>query len=287
MLNAILPTLLLVASNAAAPAPVQAPPKVDFPAASPSCKFEQRVGTTDVVIEYARPSVKGRKVFGELEPYGKVWRTGANGATKITFSTAVKFGGNDVPAGTYSLFTIPTSGEWTVILNKTADQWGAYSYDAKEDQARVQVKPTMLPELVETLEIGLRDVQDSSAMLSIAWEKTRVGVKIEVDVVAALVPQIEAAMAAPGKKPYLSAAMFYYEHGLDLKKALGWMDAGIKEQPAAFWMIYRKGLILEKMGDKKGAMAAAEESLAHAQKAEGDLRDEYVRLNGALKARLK
>jgi hypothetical protein len=266
----------------------QAPAKLEFPAASPACKVVQRVGVTDVEITYSRPSVKGRKVFGELEPYGRIWRTGADGATKISFGTPVVFGGKPVPEGTYSLFTIPAQGDWTVILNKNADQWGSYGYDEKQDLVRVQVKPVALSELVETLEIGLRDVKDSSAMLAIAWEKTRVAVKIEVDLVSELVPQIEAVMSGTGKKPYLSAAMFYYEHDLDLKKAAAWMDAGIVEQPDAFWMIYRKGLILAKMGDKQGAIAAAQASKALAEKHQSeDLKAEYIRLNDALIARMK
>lgn len=290
MIKSLIPIILFSATAATSAVALQEPAKIDFPAASPAGKFEQRVGFTDIAVVYNRPSVKGRKIFGELEPYGSVWRTGANNATTISFSTDVKFGGSDVPAGTYALFTIPQKDEWTVILNKTPQQWGSYKYDEKQDQARVKVKPIALNDVVETLEIGVRDVTDSSAMLNIAWEKTRVPVKIEVDVVSKLVPQIEAAMSGDGKKSnlYLPAAMFYYEHNLDLKKALSWMDAGIAEKPDAFWMIYRKGLIQEKMGDKKGAIATAEESKRVAkEKADGDLQAEYMRLNDALIARLK
>lgn len=277
----------VAASALAAAAIAQNPPKLEFPAASPNAKLEQRFAITDVAITYARPSVKGRKIFGELVPYDAVWRTGANGATTVSFGTAVKFGGVDVPAGKYSLHTIPGANEWTVILNKVAEQWGSYKYDEKQDQARVKVKPAMLSETVETLEIGLTDVRDTSASLTIAWDKVRVSVKMEVDVKSVLVPQIEAAMAGEGKKPYFSSAMFYYEQGLDLKKALAWMEAGLAEQPDAFWMIYRKGLILEKSGDKQGALAAAEKSLGMAERAEGGIKDEYTRLNKALIARLK
>ncbi len=275
-----------VAATLAVSAHAQSP-KIDFPAASPVGKIEQRVGLTDVEVEYSRPSAKGRKVFGELVPFGEVWRTGANNATSVSFSTAVKIGGTEVPAGKYALFTIPAAGEWTVILSKVTEQWGSYQYDKKDDQVRVTVKPVALAEAVETLEIGIGDLRDTSATLVITWEKTRVPVKIEVDVKGVVVPQIEAAMAGSGKKPYLSAAMFYYEHDLDLKKALAWMDAGLAEQPEAFWMTYRKGLILAKMGDKKGAIAAAEASLALAQKAEGGIKAEYVRLNEALIAKMK
>jgi hypothetical protein len=261
--------------------------KLDFPQASPAASFKQRVGITDVQVEYARPGVKGRKIYGGLVPYGEVWRTGANAATKITFSTDVKFGGKAVPAGTYSLATIPGASEWTVILNKATDGWGAYSYDQKNDLVRVTVKPVALPDLVESLCIGMTDLRDDSAVLTIDWEKTRVAVKIDLDLVNTLVPQIKAAMAAEGKKPYLAAAMFYYDHDLDLKQAVAWADAAAKESPDAFWVTYRKGLILAKMGDKAGALAAAKESLAKAEAKGGASGAEYKRLNEELIARLK
>lgn len=268
----------------------QAPtPKIEFPAASPAATVRQRVGLTDIEVSYSRPSMRGRKIFGGLQPYGEVWRTGANSATKVTFSTAVKFGGADVPAGTYALFTIPGQAEWTVILNKIPGQWGAYAYDAKNDIVRVQAAPAKLPRPVETFTIGFNDLaNESAATLTFSWENVLVPVKIEVDIAGTLVPQIEAVMAsADAKKPYFSAAMFYYENNLDLKKAAAWMDAAIAAQPDAFYMIYRKGLILAKMGDKAGALAAARQSLEMSQKASGSLRDEYVRLNEALIASLK
>lgn len=262
-------------------------PKLEFPQASPSSTLQQRVGLTDIEVAYARPSVKGRKIFGGLVPLGEIWRTGANTATKLTFSTDVKFGGAAVPAGSYALFTIPGAGEWTVILSKVTGQWGSYAYSDKDDQARVKIKPATLAESVETLTIDVNDLRDDSASLVISWEKTRVSVKIETDLVKLLVPQIEAAMSASGKKPYFPAAMFYYEHDLDLKKALGWIEEAIKEQPDGLWIIYRKGLILAKMGDKKGAMAAATQSLEMANKAGGAIGAEYKRLNESLIASLK
>lgn len=262
-------------------------PKLEFPAASPAATLKQRVGLTDIEINYSRPSVRGRKIFGGLEAYGAVWRTGANSATKISFSTPVKFGGADVPAGDYALFTIPDPAEWTVILNKVNGQWGAYTYDEKNDLVRVKVKPVALPKPVETFAIGISDIQSSAATLYLAWENTRVPIALGFDVVGQLVPQLQTAMAAEGKKPYFSAAMFYYEYNHDLPQAAKWMDAAIAENPGQLWMIYRKGLILEKLGDQPGARAAAEESLALATKAGGSIGAEYVRLNQALLGRLK
>ena len=263
-----------------------AAPKLEFPAPSPSSTLKQRVGVTDIQVDYSRPSMKERVIFGGLVPYDKVWRTGANSATKISFGTPVKLNGTDVPAGEYALFSIPGKTEWTVILNKVTGQWGSYSYDEKNDVARVKAIPIAIPTAVESFTIGMNDLSQHSATLFLTWEKTRVPVKVEIDTVGLLVPQIEAAMAADGKKPYFPAAMFYYENNLDLKKAAAWMDLAVAEQPEAFWMIYRKGLIHAKMGDKAGAIAAAQKSLELAATQKGEIKEEYTRLNNALIASL-
>lgn len=155
-------------------------PRAKAPAPSPACTLKQRVGLTDIEIVYSRPGVKGRTIFGGLVPYDKVWRTGANEATRITFSTAVKFNGADVPAGTYGLFTIPGKDEWTVILNKTPSQWGAFHYDEKADLLRVKATPVTLADPVETFTIDINDLRDDSATLDLVWEKTRVPVKLSL-----------------------------------------------------------------------------------------------------------
>lgn len=283
---------LLVGSCVAASLFAQSPgPAIDFPQPSPTATFKQRVGLTDIEIIYSRPGVKGRKIFGGLEAYGLVWRTGANSPTKITFSTPVKFGGKPVPAGTYGLYSIPGEREWTVIINKIGDKdWGAYAYNPKNDVARATVRPAALNDLVETFTIDINDIRTESATLNLIWEKTRVPVKLQVDAVAPLKPQIEAVMASDApKKPYLQAAMFYYENGGSLKKALEWIDAAIKEQPQAYYIVYRKALIQAKMGDKAGALATAKASRAAAAKdAQRELlRAEYMRLNDTLIGSLK
>jgi hypothetical protein len=274
-----------------------AAPRLEFPQPSPKASFKQRAGLTDIEVEYFRPGVKGRKIFADkstlpLQPYGEVWRVGANNPTKITFSTPVKFGGQDVPAGSYGLYAIPGADEWTVILNRIGEKdWGAYAYKSDNDAARAKVKPVMLTVPVETCTIDVNDIRPQSATLNISWEQTRVPVKLEFDVVTQLQPQIEQVMASDApRKPYFNAAMFYYDNNLDLKKASEWIDAAIIQQPAAFYIVYRKGLILEKLGDKAGAIAAAQASRDAAAKAMDQpqlLRDEYVRLNDALIARLK
>lgn len=263
------------------------PPSIDFPKASPKATLKEQIGVATLEIEYSRPSAKGRKVFGELVPYGEVWRTGANEATKLTVGAEIAFGGQAVPAGTYALFTIPGEKEWTVIVNKVAGQWGAYKYDEKNDLVRVKATPARLAEPVETFQIALTDFKDDGANLVFAWESTKVAVKLHSDVAKVIVPQIEAAMKEGGKKPYFASAMFYYEHNLDLKQALAWMDEAIKEQPDAVWMVYRKGLIQAKAGDKAGALASAKQALVLAEKAGGSLAVEYKRLSDALIASLK
>jgi hypothetical protein len=279
---------LAVTSASSLLQPLQAQtPAVDFPKASPAASIKEQVGLASLAIDYSRPSAKGRKIFGGLVPFGEVWRTGANEATKITFGAEVTFGGQLVPAGTYGLFTIPEEKEWTVILNKVSGQWGAYSYDAKNDQLRIKVAAMRLPEPVETFLITVADMKDDGANLTLAWESTRVSVKLHSEVAKVLVPQIEAAMKADGKKPYFPSAMFYYEHGLDLKQALVWMDEALKEQPDAVWMVYRKGLIQAKAGDKAGALASAKQALALADKAGGASGAEYKHLSETLIASLK
>lgn len=284
--------ILALASLFAAGLFAQTPaaPKVDFPAPSPTATLKQRVGLTDIEIAYSRPGVKGRTIFGKLEPWGEVWRAGANSATKVTFSTPVKFGGTEVPAGSYGLFALLGEHEWTVILNKIADQWGAYKYDPKDDVVRVKVAPVALAAPVETFTIDLNDIRDESATLNLLWEKTRVSVSLAVDVTATVVPQIEAAMAAPDKKSvgfYSRAADFYYDHNINLKQAVAWMDAAIVQQPEAFYLYYHKARIQAKLGDKDAAVATARRSIELAAKDTTPARDEYTRLNQMLIDNLK
>jgi hypothetical protein len=156
-------------------------PKAPTAAASPGCTLKQRVGLTDIEIVYSRPGVKGRKIFGGLVPYGQVWRTGANEATRISFSGPVKVNGSDVPAGTYGLFTIPSEKEWTVILNKTPAQWGSFKYDPAADLVRVKTAATSLSEPVETFTIDINDIRNDSATLNFIWEKTRVQVNLSIE----------------------------------------------------------------------------------------------------------
>jgi hypothetical protein len=266
--------LMIASSVSAADAP-----KIDFPQASPSCTLKQRVGLTDIEVDYSRPGVKGREIFGGIVPYGKVWRTGANQATKIIFSTPVKLNGTDIPAGTYALMTIPGKDEWTIIINKGSDQWGAYKYDEKSDVARIKATPVTMSWAIDNFTIEFNPIQDTTASLNLVWDKTKVPIKVEVNYVDKLVSQIEAVMASDEKKkPYFPAAMFYYNHGLDLDKASKWVDAAIAEHEAHY-IVYLKAEILAKQGNKAAAIAAAKRSSELAVKANDN---SFVKLNADL-----
>lgn len=258
--------------------------KVEFPAASPACTLKQRVGLTDVEIDYSRPGVKGRQIFGGLIPYGQVWRTGANQATKIIFSTPVKLNGTEVPAGTYALFTIPGKDEWTIIISKGAEQWGAYKYSDKEDVVRFKATPVALEHAVDTFTIEFNKIKDDGSDLNLLWDKTEVPIKLEVDITKKLVSEIESVMSSDEKKkPYFQAAQFYYNHDLDLKKASKWIDEAVQERDAHY-IVFVKAQILAKMGDKAGAIAAAKHSSELASKANDT---GYVKMNEDLISSLK
>jgi hypothetical protein len=228
--------------------------------------------------------MKGRQIFGSLVPYGAVWRTGANAATKISFSTPVKLNGTDIAAGTYALYTIPGEDEWTIILNKGVGQSGT-QYDQNADVARFKVTPMKLSDTsIETFTIEFNHLRDESAVITLVWEHTVVPVKVELDLTSKLVPQIEEAMSATeGRKPYYQAAMFYYDHDQDLKKASQWVDAAIAEREAHY-IVFLKAKILAKLGDKQGAIAAAKRSTELATQAKDT---GYVKMNEDLITSLK
>lgn len=256
---------------------------IKMPQASSGQTIIQDFGLGKITVKYSRPNTKGRKVFGELEPYGAVWRTGANSATVITFTEAVTFEGKPVPAGEYALFTIPGKGEWTVILNKTTQQWGAYDYKEAEDVLRVTVKPVTLKDKVESFKIDFADVNPTKAVLTLAWGNTLVPVSLTTDVDTKVMASIDEAMKGD-KKPYFAAAQYYFENGKDLNKALEWMNAAEAADQKGPWVRLWKGRVQLKMGDKKGAAASAEAGIKLAEEAKNP---EYVRLNTALLAEAK
>lgn len=256
---------------------------IKLPQPSSGQTITQDFGLGKITVKYSRPNTKGRKIFGEMEPYAAVWRTGANSATTINFTEDVKIEGQAVPAGEYAIFTIPGKNDWTIILNKNTKQWGAYDYKQSEDFLRVNVKAAVLNTRAETFTIEFADVYPTTATLQLMWDKTIVPIKLTTDIDAKVMANIDEAMKGD-KKPYMSAAQYYLENGKDLKKALEWMNAAEAEDAKAPWVRLWKGRIQLKMGDKKGAAASAEAGIKLAEDAKIP---EYIRLNSALLAETK
>jgi hypothetical protein len=278
---------LALAAVLAAGAVLAQGPAFEVPTTNSKAVVRQRVAATDIEVTYNRPSVRGRVIFGALVPYGEVWRTGSDAATRISFSTPVTVNGAPIDAGTYELFSIPGEREWVVIIHQDRSQWGSYSYDPAYDVARVTAQPVALHDRVETFTVSLDEVTTNEATLNIAWDRIRVPVRIAIDIEATVVPQLEAALQAEGRRPYFLAAMFYFENDLDIERAAELMALAVEANPTHIGMLYRQALILERKGDLPGAIAAAERSLSGAASASRELRDEYTRLNTALLARLR
>jgi hypothetical protein len=253
--------------------------QLQFPPPSPTSTVKQRVGLTDIEISYSRPSAKGRPVFGGLVPYNEVWRTGANGRTTISFSTDVKLNNKEIPAGKYALFTIPGDQNWIIILNKNTSG-NALVYDASNEVARFDAPSVQIGENIETFSIMINNIRDDSARIDLLWEHTVVPIRLSLDVVAKLQPEIEKAMSGENANRYAyQAALFYYDHNLDMQKAKTWVEAAIKANET-YYNVNLKAKILAKLGDKEGAIAAAKHSSELAAKTPGA--NGYIRLNGDL-----
>jgi hypothetical protein len=277
--NIFLGVLVLITAAAQA--------QLTTPQPSPTATINQKLGLTDISVTYSRPGAKNRVVFGELVPFGKVWRTGANKATSVTFSTDVNLGGKDVKAGTYSLFTIPNSAEWTVILNSNTELWGAGKYDEAKDVARFTIKPTILNDIVETFTIDFSHLVGSDGHMNLSWENTRVAIAVKTDANGMIEKQIkEILVDGPSAGTYYNAARFYVENDKDMNQALTWINAAINKRPEAFWYMHYKAKIQAKMGKTKEAIATAEKSLTMAKENEdGDYG--YIANNEKLIAELK
>ncbi len=250
--------------------------QVQTPQASPPGSVSTTVGLTDVKIDYFRPRVKGRKIFSgdasALVPYGKIWRTGANNGTRITFSDDVKVEGTAVPKGEYLILTWPGATEWTVSLYKDVKLGGNLDeYDASKDAAKFKVKPEKLGEKVETLTFNIGDISDDSktAKVQLALENTSIKFSIAVDYDAKVMKSIETATTASSVDPntYFQSAVYYLENGKDLKKAKEWVTKAAEANPNAFWVLHQKAKIEKALGDKAAATASANASLKAAKDA--------------------
>ncbi|HIB48227.1 MAG TPA: DUF2911 domain-containing protein [Flavobacteriaceae bacterium] len=252
--------------------------QLQTPAPSPFQKIEQKVGLTDVTLEYSRPSMKGRTIFGGLVPYDNVWRTGANANTKITFSDDVIIGGKTVKAGSYAIYTKPGMQSWDVMFYTDSNNWGTpQKWDESKVAATVKAQVYPMPMAIETFTMTFDDVASDSANLGILWDKTYVGVPIKFETDKMVSASIDKVMNGPGANEYYQAAVYYLESGKDINKAKTWIDKAIEMRAEpAFWYHRQQSLIYAKAGDKKGAINAAKKSLSLAQEAGND---DYVALN--------
>lgn len=252
--------------------------QINTPAPSPASKLIQTVGLTDVTVEYSRPSMRGRTIFGDLVPYDKLWRTGANARTKVTFSNDVIVGGKTLKAGSYALYTKPGASAWEVMFYTEANGGGTpREWDDSKVAAKLSAKVWPMEMPVETFTISIDDVKSESANIGIIWEKTYVAIPFEVMTDASVEEDIAKALGGPTARDYYAAAVYYLDQDKDISKAKMWMDKAMSmtEKPA-FWQLRQQSLIQAKAGDKKGAIDTAKKSLAASKEAGND---DFVKMN--------
>ncbi|WP_431158181.1 DUF2911 domain-containing protein [Winogradskyella poriferorum] len=252
--------------------------QIETPQPSPFTKIEQKVGLTDVTLEYSRPGMKGRKIFGDLVPYGKLWRTGANKNSMITFSDDVVVDGTTLKAGSYAIFVTPNESSWDVIFYSDTNNWGTpRNWDDSKVAAKTTVETYAMPMNVETWTISIDDLTNSSAQIGFIWENVYAGVKFEVPTDSKVSASIEKTMAGPAAGDYYSAAVYNLTEGKDLEQAKAWMDKAMSmiDKPG-FWQLRQQSLLYAKLGDKKMAIETAKKSLAGAEEA-GNA--DYVKMN--------
>jgi tetratricopeptide (TPR) repeat protein len=270
-----LATLLLVGSAQAQSIP--------FPQPSPAASISQNFATSKIDINYARPSARGRKVFGDVVPFGKFWRTGANSATTITFGEDVFVNGMELKAGKYGIVTFPNANEWTVVFTKDLNVTSADAYQEANDAARFNVKTEQLNQFVETFTIELNNMRNDAADLIMKWEQTQVKLSIKSNYDERLSKQIETVMNKD-TRPYYGAANYFYENNKDLNQALTWINKAVEANPKAYWVWLLKAKIQKGLKDYNGALETSAKSYELA-KADND--DAYMRNNEKLQAEIK
>lgn len=254
--------------------------QIQTPLPSPNSKLEQVVGLTNVNIEYSRPAMRGRTIFGDLVPYGKIWRTGANARTKITFGDAVTIEGAVLKAGSYSIFTIPQQNQWEVIFYTEHEGYEAPKVlDESKVAARVKADARELSMTIQSFTISIDDVTNGSAVIGLLWENTYVGVAFEVSTDKTVMAAIDKTLSGPGTRDYFLAASYYYKEGKDMAKAKEWIDKALSlvDSPR-YWELRQQSLIYAATGDKKGAISIAKNSLTASEQA-GD--EDYIKMNRA------
>jgi hypothetical protein len=251
---------------------------ISFPQASPTTTVSQNFATSKIELSYSRPSAKGRKIYGDVVPFGSIWRTGANSATTISFGEDVKINNTEIKSGKYGLLTIPDATEWTIILTKDLAVTNAQAYKQENDVLRFSVKPETLPYFTETFEIEIANVKTNQVDIELIWEKTSVSFTIKTDLDSKLSKQIAEVMGKDSR-PYYQSANWYYENGKDLKTAYEWVNKAVDANPNAFWVLHLKAKIQKSLKDYNAAIATATISLEKA-KADGD--EAYVKNNEKL-----
>jgi hypothetical protein len=251
----------------------------ELPQPSPHCKIEQKVGLTDITLDYSRPGVKGRTVFGELVPYDKVWRFGANKNTMVTFSTDAKIAGKDLKAGTYSVFATPSKGEWTIAFNSNIEQWGEGEYTTEKDVLSVKVKASE-HHMHETFTIEINTITNNSGVIAMVWEKVKVEIPFTVDTDANAKNNIEEALKKGEDldKVNYAAARYYHSSKKDSKTAMEYCDKSLKIKETHRAM-YLKAQILNADGKKDDAIKTAMKAKELATKAESKGWADYIQEN--------
>jgi tetratricopeptide (TPR) repeat protein len=247
------------------------------PQLSPAAKIEQRVGLTDISVKYSRPSKRDRVIFGDVVPFGEVWRTGANENTVITFSDDVTFGKDSLKAGTYALYTKPTKASWDIIFYKDYSNWGnPEEWNENNVALRITTKPATLTKAVETFTISIDDLEKTSGgKLTLTWDKTQVVVPFNVPTDTKVMKNIDKVMGGPSANEYFAAAQYYYTNKKDMKQALEWVNKAADMNPEAFWILRVKAQIQAETGDKAAAIETAKTAKALAEKADNK---DYVKM---------
>ncbi len=233
--------------------------EVKMPAPSPSAVLKQDFSTSNIEISYSRPSMRGRKVFGELVPFGQVWRTGANSATKVTFGEDVSLNGNPIKAGTYALYTKPGANQWQIIINKGIGNWGVSGFDEKDDVATFNVPAQKLNEAVQSFTISIDNITINSCDITLTWENTKVVIPVKADNNKRISDYLEKSINNPNR-PYKDAANYYLETNQNLDKAETYATKAIEASNGAFYLYWLKARILAKNGKKAEALEAAKKA---------------------------
>lgn len=255
--------------------------QINTPRVSPASEVEQMVGLTEIEIEYSRPSMRGREVFGNLVPFGKVWRTGADNSTKISFDTDVIISGKTIQSGTYSIFSIPNKESWEIILYSDVELWGVprdWSENKIVFSSMFDVKKLKKSNTVETFTISFNDLTNNDVNMSISWENTSVDIKIEVPTRSMVESDINKVLSDnPKSSDYYAAAVFYRQENINLDKALEWMNKAIEmNESPRFWQYRQQSLIMAANNKFADAVDAAKKSLNLAIEADNQ---DYIKMN--------